>query len=277
LIFKQRHTCLAVLAFLAHARVDATEETAPPNAAEQDKLLMAMQHYAAQYVSGLPNFVCLQITRQYRAPRSSEHWHKGDTLTSKLTFNQGHEERTLQQVNGKEIHSAVKRWHTPLVTEGEFGLLLSHVLGPDSRASFTWSHWETVNGKRLAVFDFDVDKQHSTLSLSLSDFAKATVPYQGSVYADPSTGSIWRISDTAFHIPPELQTERIATTIDYSEVLIGSATYLLPVKAAVALLLDRTKIRNEMEFVDYRKFEAESEIKFGPPVPADGYAPKPKQ
>ena len=237
-------------------------QTDAPSAAEQDRLLVAMHQYAAQYVSNLPNFLCTQVTRQLDAGKKSDHWHKGDTIVSKLSYNQGREERKLALVNGKPIVPGRKPWHTPLVTEGEFGILLSRVLGPDSEASFIWSGWETLRGKRLAVFNYSVDKQHSTLTLRLSDLAKAIVPYSGSVYADPATGAVWRITDTASEIPPELQTREISTTIDYSEIPIGGVSYLLPLDATVSLLLDRRKIRNEMDFQDYRKFEADSVITY---------------
>ena len=257
---------LLVLA-LAHGSYAQTN----PDAAEQDRLLALMHEYAAQYVSSLPNFICVQETRQLEAGKKSNRWHKGDTLTSTLAFNKGRELRTLDLVNGRQIEAGSRRWRTPLVTEGEFGILLSRVLGPKSEAFFTWSRWETVRGKRLAVFDFSVDKENSTLSLNLSDLVKAVVAYHGSLYADPATGAVWRITDTASDIPPALLTREISTTIDYDEVSIGTNKYLLPVEAIVSLLLENKKVRNEMEFRNYRKFEADSSIVFGP---AETAAPK---
>src|SRR5260370_11808654 len=115
----------------------------------------------------------------------------------------------------------MNQWRTPLVTEGEFGILLNRIFSGESNASFAWSRWESVHGKSLAVFDYSVDQQHSTLSLSLSDLAKAIVPYHGTIYADPSTGAVWRISDTADEIPRQLRTSSISTTIDYDEIAIG--------------------------------------------------------
>jgi len=246
-----------------------------PEHAEQERILGLMRAFAEGYVSNLPNFLCDQETRQYEAGKKSKKWHEGDTLTSKLSFHNGEEQRTLQMVNGKPVEPGTKRWRTPLVTEGEFGILLSRVLGPESRASFTWSHWETVREKRLAVFDYNVTKEDSTLTLRLSDLAKAVVPYYGSVYGDPATGAVWRITDAASEIPLALQTREISTTIDYSEISIGEKTYLLPLQATVSLLLEDKKVRNEMDFRAYRKFEAESVIKFG--EPGGGEAPKPKR
>jgi len=252
----------------------ALSQQTPPDPATQDKLLEAMHQYAAQYVSNLPNFLCVQVTRHLEAGKKSNRWHKGDTLVSKLSFNQGREERTVELVNGKPIDPGKARRRDPLTTEGEFGILLSRVLGPQSEAWFTWSRWETIRGKRLAVFDYTVDKQHSTLSLSLSDLARAIVPYRGSVYADPATGAIWRITDTAYDIPSKLMTQEISRTIDYDEIPIGEKRYLLPVEATVSALLETRKIRNEMEFQDYRKFEADAAITFGSvEPPSEGAKP----
>lgn len=258
-MFTQR---LGILLLVASVAPSAKGQNAPTSA-EQDQLLDSMHRYAAQYVTNLPNFLCVQVTRQLEAGVKSNHWHKGDTLVYKLSFNNGRERRSLDLVNGKPADPARRHWRTPLITEGEFGLLLSRVLGPTGEAWFTWRGWETLRGKRAAVFDYSVDKQHSSLSLSLGDLARAIVPYTGSVFADPATGAVWRITDDASEIPLSLLTREISTTIDYQETLIGDKTYLLPVEAVVSLLLDRTKVRNEIEFQDYRKFEADSSITFG--------------
>jgi hypothetical protein len=246
---------------------------APPSPAEQDKLLDLMRQYAEQYVSNLPNFICVQVTSQYQGNKKGKHWHRGDTLTAKLTYAQGHEHRALYLVNDKPIRPGRRPWRTPLVTEGEFGTLLERVLGPDNGAIFTWARWETIRNKRAAVFDYTVDQAHSSLSLSLSGYVKATVPYTGSVYADPDTGAIWRITDSANEIPPELQTESIRTTIDYAEATIGDAKYLLPLEATVSMQTDRNQVRNEIQFQHYRKFETDSNITFGPPGGSDATTP----
>jgi hypothetical protein len=261
------HIYLAVPAVfwlsLGAAGLQGQDLPATPSGTEQDQMLDKLHEYARQYVSGLPNFVCMQQNTQMEAGKKSNRWKKGDVLTSRLTFNDGKEQRQLELVNGKQLHQVRKRWRTPLVTEGEFGVLLSRVLGPDSEAVFTWNRWDSVRGRRVAVFDYTVDKAHSTLSLRLSDLAKAIIPYHGSIYADPGKGTVLRITDTATDIPKSLRTEQISTEIDYDEVTIGGATYLLPTEAVVSVLLPRSKVRNELSFRDYRKFEAQSDIKFG--------------
>ena len=166
-------------------------------------------------------------------------------------------------MNGKPLDQVRKRWRTPLQSEGEFGILLGEVLGKSSQAYFQWSRWETVHDVRLAVFTFNVDKEHSTLRLNLSDLAHAVVPYSGSIFADPQTGAVWRIVDEVSDIPPVLQTRVISTTIEYSQIAFEGKNYLLPLAASVSMLTRNERIRNDIEFANYRKFEASSSITFG--------------
>jgi hypothetical protein len=260
---------------------DATEQSVssqpPPGGPEQDSMLDRMHEYAEQYVSKLPNFLCVQVTHQFQAGKRSKHWSEGDTLTSKLSFNKGHEVRSLELVNGKPAEGGRHKARMPLVTEGEFGILLAQVLGAKSGAAFNWNRWDRLGGKRVAVFDYIVDREHSTLSLSLSDLARAVIPYSGTIYADPGNGTVWRITDTATEIPPALETQQISTTVDYHETQIGSAAYMLPTEATVTLLLKRKKVRNQMEFQGYRKFEADSAITFGASTDSGDQTPAPEQ
>lgn len=234
----------------------------PPNPAEQDELLAAMGQYAEQYVSNLPNFLCQQNVQQFEAGRKPTHWRKGDTLTFRLTFNEGREDHSLERVNDKPIWVGQRGWRTPLITEGEFGLLLSRVFAPESHASFAWSGWEFFRGKTVAVFQYSVAREHSSLKLTLSDIARAIVPYYGLVYADPANGAIWRITSNASDIPPEVRTKNISTVIEYEKVPIGSQSFLLPVRANVQLTTTSGHMRNEIRFDGYRKFETDSTITY---------------
>jgi hypothetical protein len=238
-----------------------TRAAATPSKSEQQAMLTAIRQYAGDYISHLPNFICAQITEQFEAGRKGTHWRRGDTLRSKLVFNEGAEDRTLELVNDRPPVRG-QRWRAPLRTEGEFGALLGSVFGGESAASFTWQGWEMVRGRRVARFDFTVDRAHSTMKLTLSDLAHSIVPYHGSVYADPTTGEVWRISNGPFDIPPNIRTKSIWTVIEYDEVPIAGIKYLLPVKATVLLDTGSSNIRNEIWFNEYRKFETDSSVKY---------------
>jgi hypothetical protein len=261
-----------IVSFLTGVTVLAhpNPETPVPDQAAQDHILAAIHRYASDYVANLPNFICEQVTYQFEAGRQPKHWRKGDTLTLKLVFNQGREERKLVLVNNRPLHPGIRPWRTPLTSEGEFGMLIETVFGGSSAAKFKWNGWGTLNGRRVAAFDYSIDGSHSTLSLSLSDLARAIVAYHGSVYADPESGVIWRISSAAEDIPPEVHTRSISTVIEYGEVDIAGASYHLPTGAVVFLTTESNNIRNEIHFLNYRKFEADSHITFASEAPAKG-------
>ncbi len=231
-----------------------------PDAAEQQRILASIRDYASRYLNTLPNFVCARVTEQYEAGKKPEHWKQRDTLTSRLVFNQGREDQTLELVNGKEVrpgHFVSRR----LETEGEFGILISNVLDGNTGAQISWSHWDELRGSRLAVFEYVVDFKHSTLSLGLGGFAQF-VPYRGFIYADPTSGEVWRITNSPFDIPESVATKSITTTIDYGSVDIGNRHFVLPVTASILLDTGRNNVLNKVSFRDYRKFEAESKITF---------------
>lgn len=266
--------CLSTQPLGALGRPATSDEV--PSHAEQQAMLSAIREYAGDYISRLPNFICTQDTRQFEAGRKATHWRKGDTLRFKLVFNGGSEERSIELVNSQPPGPG-RRWRAPLTTEGEFGTLLGSVFGASSETSFQWHGWESLNGKRLAVFDYAVDRAHSTMKLSFSDLAHAVVSYHGSVYADAETGKVWRITNSLSDIPPEIHTRSMSTVIEYGEIPIGGAQYLLPVEASVVVDTGSSNIRNEIGFSQYRKFEADSRITFTPEGQSESLKPTPPQ
>ena len=232
-----------------------------PDAADRQRMLDRIQLYASQYLENLPNFICARVTEQYESGKKPEHWKQRDTLTAKLVFNQGREEQTLELVNGKEV-SRGRYIPRALETEGEFGILMSNVLDGNTGAQISWGGWDELGGKRLAMFEYLVEFKHSTLSLGLGGVDRQIVPYRGRIYADPSTGEIWRITNAPFDIPGSVLTKSITTTIDYQPVTIGTRRFILPATASVLLDTGHNNILNKVDFRDYRRFEAESKITF---------------
>jgi hypothetical protein len=238
-----------------------------PADSEQQKILGAIKAYSENYVSRLPNFVCQQVTQEFQADSKGKHWRKADALSEKLVYSDGRERRTLELVNNKPLKAGRMRLRRPLSTEGEFGLLLSRIFDEGSDAKFAWDGWDTIRGHRVAKFNYTIDREHS--SMSLTSYIKATVAYGGSIFGEPETGAVWRVTSGSAEIPEALQMKSIATTVNYDQVPIGSQTYLLPIDATVLVVADHDQTRNEMNFTGYQKFEAESTITFGPGNDAD--------
>ncbi len=274
-----RRTFLVMVALLWMGSA-ALPQGAPPASQPQpgppDQLLEAMRAYVEHYVANLPNFICLQTIEQFESGRKKERWVKRNTTVFRLVFDGEHEKRSVELVNGHPPRPGKQKVaRGPLVTEGEFAILLSNVFEPGSNTKFEWKGWTDFGGRRLAAYDYSIDQTHSTLKLSLSDLAQAVLPYHGSVYADPANGAIWHISDEANEIPPEIKTRSIATSVDYRAVTLGDAVHLLPDRASVEVATGAGYIRNDLYFKNYQKFEAQSTITFGS-NDSDSATPEPK-
>ncbi len=253
---------LTICSLIVFVSAAAGQQSSVPSPDAQDRMISAMTRYADDYTSKLPNFICEQVTTQYEAGKKSEKWHKDVTLTSKLVFNGGREQRTLEMVNNKQVRADHQpRFHSSFSTEGEFGILLSKIFDPASQAKFTWVEWDTIRSHPAARIDYAIDVAHSTMELT--NYVKAVVPYHGSVFIDPDAGTVWRVTSATTSIPEELQMISVSTVIDYEPRSIEQQSYLLPVAATVILITDRDKVKNEIDFQNYRKFGAESTITFG--------------
>ncbi len=264
--------CLITSAFLLPIGLAGTANAqftdVAPNPDPSVHVLEIIRQYAERYISSLPNFTCDQVTQQYQSGRKGKRWKQLDTYTSKLIFADGSEQRSLEGVNGRPVGPGSHRaFHRPLTTEGEFAILISNVFGEESHASFEWQGWQQLRNVQVAVFSYSIDRDHSTVKLSLPGLAAAIVPYHGSVFANGETGMILRIENALTEIPFELQTRSLVTTIDYSPITIGARSYILPSAAVIEAQTPTGKIRNDLQFRNYQKFEAESTVVFGSDAP----------
>ncbi len=243
-------------------QAESARELPAPDSAAQNEILARIASYSQQYVDGLPDFICVQLVEQFESRPRSDRWRKGDTLALRLIFNQRQEEHRLEMVNGKQLKPGMHGPHVALTTEGEFGVLLANIISANSEARFAWAGWTRLEDKQLATFRYWIDRQHSTLKLSLSDLAEAVLPYSGLITADPETGEVWRLTNGTSDIPEEIRTKSISTEITYNKVGISGRDYLLPVRATVITETPSRTLRNEMTFSQYRKFSTDSTITF---------------
>jgi hypothetical protein len=256
---------LTLVPHFAPAISDAQVQGSEPSQENASEVVAKARSYAAEYIDKLPNFICLQTTIYSTAGKKGDRWRRKETQTAQLVFAGGKEKRTIQAVNGKAaLNGAWRTNRNQLTTEGEFGILLANILGPDSPAEIQWVGFQDLRDRRAAVMKYAVDQQHSTLRLSRDYLASAFVAYHGEIFVDPKTGAVLRVTKELSDIPPELETESSRTTIDYEKVAIGGTEYLLPSSASVEMAIRSGRLRNEMSFAEYRKFEANSTITFEP-------------
>ena len=80
--------------------------------------------------------------------------------------------------------------------------------------------------------------------------------YHGLIWADPDTGEMTRL-EAQIDAPPDFPFQEDDFEIDYGNVNMSGEPFLLPVKAMGLVRDGKMLTKNEIEFADYKKYEAE--------------------
>lgn len=171
-----------------------------------------------------------------------------------------------------------------LNTSGEFGPILSVVLGDALRGQIFWGHWEQAangqpSGTVAAVFRYTVPKEQSNYMVGIphGQLVREVHPaYHGEIAIDPSNGAILRITVTSDLAAPDEMLE-FSIAVEYGLIPIGGTNYICPVRslalsktpyvadkdgAVQASAIIQTQL-NDTAFVDYHLFRAEARVLTG--------------
>ncbi len=247
----------------------------PPNSERQQQILDAMKQYAMSYTQNLPNFMCVQVTRRYIDPNGSDHFRSLGTVLAKLSYVSGKENYSVYSVNDRltedstTMESAGKGGGA--ISVGEFGSMMEQIFEPRSEAQFGWDHWSSINGRRMAVFNFFIDSGHSSYSITYGsgpgDEQRIITAYKGLVYADENTGEIARIKFIAVDIPKSFPVNEATEIVDYDQVDIGGQPFICPLMAQLFMRAGRESSKNQIEFRNYKKFGTESIVTYDMKTP----------
>jgi hypothetical protein len=242
----------------------------PPDSVTQQKILDSMKDYATSYTSNLPNFMCLEVVRQYADRRSQDDYRSLGTILAKVGYKQGEESYQVYSVNGKlqDTDTDLRNLHVGgAVSTGEFGSLMKEIFDPKSDATFNWDHWGTLRGRRMAVFSYAIDSGHSNWSIDYGSTQdgggqRIITAYQGLVYGDPDTGEVDRIKFVAVDIPRTFPVKATNEQLDYDLVDISGQKYVVPMAAKLWMKGEDGTLKNEIEFRGYKKFGTDFNIQY---------------
>jgi VWFA-related protein len=297
--------------------------TATPDDAAQRRMIEAARSYVAQTVPRLPNLFAIRTTNRYDdSPYEVKKggWpvrsglHLVNTSSREISI---FDERTNQSTNASSAN-----WQTQsgLVSGGEFGSTLSMILSDTVNGKVAWSHWEQTPTGQVAVFHYSVPSSASHFEVinsvqrqtSLEGTARQSVGsrqgsgietkpsgggsntstflskpgYHGSLWVDPVTGTILRITMDA-DTKGSAQFRRAAITVQYAPVQIGESEFICPVRSlALSIAVNGanldpltrmpgdapTQWLNESLFTGYHRFAATTRIvqdTAPPPQPQD--------
>ncbi len=254
----------------------------PPDSVKQQQMLDMIRQYAMSYTQHLPNFMCVEVMRRYVDPYAEDHYRSLGNVLTKVSYNEGHEDYKVYSVNGhysEETSLERAAANGGAISSGEFGSMLSEIFDPSSEADLGWDHWATLRGRRMAVFNFLIDSGHSHYSIDYSsgpgDDQRIITAYKGLVYADPDTGEVDRIKLVAVDIPKSFPVSAAWEILDYDQVEISGNPSIVPRSAQLYMTAGREKSKNEIEFRDYKKFDAGSVITYGKSEIPPGNVPPP--
>jgi VWFA-related protein len=270
----------------------------PPDTATQTRQLEGAHSFAMEALPRLPNLFATRTI--YSFDDSLQEVKKGGWLeqaglhlveTAKVEVSVRSEQENVsggsrpgsQQQNG-------------LVTWGEFGSALLLILSDSAHGTTAWSHWEQSGGGLISVFRYDVPQSASHYEIgapaeqvthlggsgrwmgygaslsndhSASQMVVIRPGYHGSLWIDPGSGTILRVSLIA-DLKGSSNLEHAAILVEYGPVRIGGQSFVCPVRslafsdapANVSTTIDgaTTEWLNENLFTHYHLFHASSRI-----------------
>ena len=279
---------------------------APPDHAAKISLLTKAINYVNQTTHQLPNFFATRHTIYFEAKPGKQNAPPEQAITRELLSSVGTSNVTVFYRDGQEIkqNNAGKPvkddlYQLRLETSGEFGPILSTVLGDALNGKLGWGRWEQGSLGPMAVFRYSVAKESSHYSVFYPDskLEKRKEPaYHGEIAINPADGAILRITLLADFDPSDSNV-KANVLVEYGSVEIGKKSYICPVKS-VALSVVRipktdgflplffkdvnptgsSSLRmriNDVRFTHYHLFRAESRILTEDEAAAESLSPAP--
>ena len=227
-----------------------------------DPVIAKARKAAFSFTETLPNYTVQQITTRYETEHPKQGWTARDVVTADVTVQDGRESYKNIKIGSKSTDKPMDQIEGTRST-GEFSTLLEQLLdNPGTR--FKSGGSDTIHNRAAYVYSFEVPREASRWRI----VAPSQLYYpaiKGSVWIDKETSRVLRIEQQGKPMPALFPFDTIETSADYDFIRLGTAgPFLLPVEAEVLSCQRGTSIcsLNKIEFRNYRKFEAESNITF---------------
>lgn len=246
----------------------SAQTLAPPSPEEQSAMIEKARQKALDYSRMLPNFLCTQVTHRFTAKevkRDEPAWIPSDTLTIQVSYFGEKETYRVIKVNDKPTDKSIDKL-SGYTSRGDFGSILKSVFQSKSDAKFTWEHWDTWNGRSTAVVSFAIDLAHTSFGSSIvrnGQTRRFNWAATGMLWIDVETLEVLQIALNSVDIPPSYPTRDAHVMIEYGRQKVGDQEFLLPHRSVNwSSHADGKAFKTETLFTNYRKFTAESDIRY---------------
>ena len=242
------------------------DDRAPSRRADRadDPVIEKARDAAFSFVETLPNYVVKQFTTRYgtqAAQGGKTSWRAIDTVTADVVSENGKESYKNILVNGKAPREAIEK--TGAWSTGEYASVLQDILSPETDADFHGQRSTTIVNRPAYRYDFSVEKPNSHWHVSAGGETYSPA-YTGAIWIDKQNFRVLRIEHAAEKLPKTFLLDTVESAVDYDYMQIGDAKFLLP-SHSEALSCTRGSsecTRNVIDFRNYRKFSADTNIKF---------------
>jgi hypothetical protein len=241
---------------------------APPPSAGEDPIIDQTREVAASFTQTLPNYIVKQFTTRYVSQAANGRrtsWQPLDLVTSDLVYLDGKENYLNIMVNGRATKDASQNgsW-----SEGEFASSLNALLSRFSATEFRNKRPVTIVNRPAYKYDYSIEQPRSAWRIE-TEGQSYQPAYDGSIWIDKETFRVLRIEMAARNMPRSFPIDTTESSLDYDFVLIGDQKYLLPVHSESLSCWRGTSqcSRNVIDFRNYKKYTADSNITFESTVP----------
>lgn len=227
-----------------------------------DPLIAAARDAADSFTETLPDFLVQQHTMRYRSETRPYQWQAIDIVSADLTVIKGKEEYKKITINGKPANRPIEKtgsWST-----GEFATTQVDILSPATSARFVKRGQMRVGGRDAVAYDFTVQQPNSHWRIIPENTPAYRPPYKGVIWIDRESKRVLKIEQQATSFPDDFPFNRVELILEYGLVRISGKLVLLPVRSENIICQSGTTYcaRNELNFRNYRKFGAQSDITF---------------
>jgi hypothetical protein len=211
--------------------------------------------------SGLQNFVCNERMDRYKGSLSGAEGRRIDSVTSKVSFENGVEHYTDIRQNNRlrpGITSLSGAW-----SEGEFGTLLRQTQAFLESEAMLFRMNTDINGAAATLYRFEVSEQDSPWNLEIES-RHYHVPFRTDVWVSVSSGQILKIERTSTAIPLETGISELRWSVSLQTVELNGKSWLLPNTGEYEVLYEESNRRewNLLSFSDYHRYGSQVALSF---------------
>jgi hypothetical protein len=242
--------------------VESAKQT--PAAEAEDALIAKAREIALDFAETLPNYLAKQVTTRFVGNGKKDRWDAVDTFTADVVYEDGHESYRNVLLNGKPAKGKIEQ--TGSWSRGEFGTTLRDLMSMGTSARFKPRGTTFISNRKARYYDYVVEQENSHWQIGVP--GQTYFPaYSGRVWVDVETARVMRIEMEGRNIPSTFPVSLVESAVEWDFVKIGSSSYLVPVHAESlsCMRAEGQCSKNVMDFRNYRKFGAQSELITEPP------------